>query len=772
MSGGLSMAHEDAPDAMLRAGTMGGIARPLARPAYARLVASEPWLRRVVPFVVGIFLVTVWMGVILQLGSSRREAVTAALHETDLAATATATVFLKQRPRPSDAPSDLHRALSRALPAERIGDLRHAWVTDFDGIIIATTERDDLGRRLSERLKDAPALTILADRAGVLRIDLGSGREAFASVRSLHDGFGQLALAMPMEDAVAPWRRKAVSLLLLATSSTLVIGALAIAFYQQTARAREADQICLAVRNRVDSALAHSRSGLWDWDVARGRIYWSDSMYDMLELPRAGEFLSFGEMNALLHPGDIDLFARANELVGTAGSVMDHEFRLRHASGEWIWLRARGELVRNAETGEPHLVGIAVDVTEQRRLSASRAEADARLKDSLEATTEAFALWDRDERLVICNSRWIGMHGLPPGVAVTGASRQRIEELARPAAFELQLETPRRVFGARSYELQLEDGRWFLVNEQPTKDGGNVSVSSDISARKYHECQLAESKSVLEGTVRDLEAAQHGLQEKARQLEELAALYRLQKAEAESANLAKSRFLANMSHELRTPLNHIIGFAEMMEQEVYGALGHRHYADYATGIGESGRRLLSLVSDVLDMSAIEAGRLELAHEPVSIRRVIDGCLTDMAPLADRKGVSLAGDYHGPLTVKGDEKALMQAFGNLLGNAVKFTGSGGSVSVRARRVGAHVTVTVSDSGQGIAAADIDKVTRPFEQAGAEVENGVRGSGLGLAIARALVEIHGGTLRLRSTVGVGTMVMIRLPVAGMTAEALVA
>jgi two-component system cell cycle sensor histidine kinase PleC len=764
------MAHGHAPDALLRAGTIGGIARPLARPAYARLVASEPWLRRAVPFVVIVFMATVWVGVILQAAASHREALAAAVHETDLAATAAATLFLAQA-RPDMSASERHAALARALPVQRLGERRLAWISDADGTVIVSSEHRHLGLKLADVLQDAPQLTIMVERAGVQRVAITAEPEAFATVRTLGRGYGQLALAIPVADATGLWRRKTLSILLLAGSTTLVIGALAVAFYQQAARAREADQICLAVRSRVDTALTHSRSGLWDWDVGRGRIYWSDSMYEMLALERTGEFLSFGDMNALLHPGDIDLFRRANDLIMTAGAVMDQEFRLRHAGGEWIWLRARGELVPHPETGEPHLVGIAVDVTEQRRLAASRAEADARLKDAIEATSEAFALWNREGRLAIWNARWLAMQGLPAGTAVHGLTRADIARQARPVLSELQLETARRAFGARSFEQQFEDGRWFLVNEHPTKDGGMVTVATDITARKQHECDMAENRIRLEGSVRELQAAQARLQEKARQLKDMADLYMEQKAAAETANLAKSRFLSNMSHELRTPLNHIIGFSEMMEQHVYGALGHARYDEYAVDIGQSGRRLLALVNDVLDMSAIEAGSLDLAREPVSLRAVIDACLTDIAPAANRKGVTLAGDYQGPLTVRGDTAALTQVIGNLVTNAVKFTAEGGAVSVRARRSGETVSITVSDSGRGIAPEDIEKVTRPFEQAGAKVENGVRGSGLGLAIARSLAEMHGGSLKIRSTVGVGTMVMVRLPVAGLTVDGIV-
>ena len=175
--------------------------------------------------------------------------------------------------------------------------------------------------------------------------------------------------------------------------------------------------------------------------------------------------------------------------------------------------------------------------------------------------------------------------------------------------------------GSRTFEARLDDGRWLQINERRTKDGGYVSVGTDITALKRHEQRLVESEKQLIATVQDLKQSRQKLEAQAQQLADLAERYLDQKAQAESANRAKSEFLANMSHELRTPLNAIIGFAEVMESGIFGALGSDKYGEYCRDIRSSGEYLLSVINDILDMSRIEAGRLSLVKRDVAVNDV-------------------------------------------------------------------------------------------------------------------------------------------------------
>lgn len=231
---------------------------------------------------------------------------------------------------------------------------------------------------------------------------------------------------------------------------------------------------------------------------------------------------------------------------------------------------------------------------------------------------------------------------------------------------------------------------------------------------------------------------------------------------SERAYAAKSQFLANMSHELRTPLNAIIGFSEMMQRQLLGPIGTPKYLDYITGIRESGEHLLDLISDILDMSKIEAGKYELDLEELNVAKVIPLAVHMMEGRAQEGRIRITTDIaKDSMQIVADRRALMQILLNLLSNAVKFTEPGGSVKVECLPREDYVCVRVIDTGIGIPASKINVVTRPFEQAASSYTRDHEGTGLGLSITKDLVELHGGNLHIESTVGVGTTVTIRLP-----------
>ncbi len=251
--------------------------------------------------------------------------------------------------------------------------------------------------------------------------------------------------------------------------------------------------------------------------------------------------------------------------------------------------------------------------------------------------------------------------------------------------------------------------------------------------------------------------------EMARKLQGLMSDLRDRADTAEGANRAKSAFLAHVSHELRTPLNAIIGFSEILRAEPQGPLGSDRYRDYVGDIHSSGNHLLKLVNDLLDMAKAEAGRLEIREDVVDMQEVVQACAALLAPLCKSAGVELwlkvvAGDR----CLRGDEVRLRQILLNILNNAVKFTPSGGRVSLTvAWNEENALEVEVSDTGIGIAPDDLGKVLLPFGQAGDIMTRKHQGTGLGLPLTKALVELHGGRLRIESALGQGTTVRIAFP-----------
>jgi two-component system cell cycle sensor histidine kinase PleC len=300
----------------------------------------------------------------------------------------------------------------------------------------------------------------------------------------------------------------------------------------------------------------------------------------------------------------------------------------------------------------------------------------------------------------------------------------------------------------------MEDGRWLQINERRTKDGGFVSVGTDITPLKKHEERLLDSERELMNTVRDLQKSRITLDQQSQK-------YSREKTRAESANRSKSEFLANMSHELRTPLNAIIGFSEVMEQEFFGPLGTPKYIDYARDIHRSGQYLLDVISDILDMSKIEAGRMQLELQTCRLAGVVEDALRIVAARAQQGGVTIETDVASDLELTVDRRALKQVLINLMANAVKFTPDKGRVDITARHDQGLATIVIADTGIGIPTTDLGKLGRAFEQVENQFTKTKSGSGLGLAISKSLIEMHGGTLEIASEVGHGTTVTIVLP-----------
>jgi signal transduction histidine kinase len=230
----------------------------------------------------------------------------------------------------------------------------------------------------------------------------------------------------------------------------------------------------------------------------------------------------------------------------------------------------------------------------------------------------------------------------------------------------------------------------------------------------------------------------------------------------EAANRHKSEFLANMSHELRTPLNAIIGFSEVLQEKLFGELNEKQ-AEYAEDILTSGRHLLSLINEILDLSKVEAGRMELEAATFDLPLAIENARTFVRERATKHGITLDVDVDERLgDFLGDERKIKQILLNLLSNAVKFTPEGGRIGIKAKRADGSVEISVSDTGIGIAPEDQARIFEEFRQVGGENAKKIEGTGLGLTLAKKFVELHGGKIWVESEVGKGSTFTFTLPI----------
>ncbi len=385
---------------------------------------------------------------------------------------------------------------------------------------------------------------------------------------------------------------------------------------------------------------------------------------------------------------------------------------------------------------------ITHDVTQHNLATRELAESRKLLQETIDAAPVSISIKDRQQRYVFANDATQKKLGVAREDMI-GRTLQEVfpgtvtsDTLIAMAVVDNQVADTGEPFPFTSFDY-VADGelRNQFVSKTPIKDDSGtvtyiVTVSVDVTELKQAEAFALAAKD-----------------------------------EAELANMAKSEFLANMSHELRTPLNAIIGFSEIMQSETFGPLGNARYVEYAKDIHDSGDHLHTIITDLLDLSRIEVGAVELDLAEVDLGEILDSTRTMLEPKARKAGVTLIDRCERPLPpIRGDRVRLRQIFINLIDNAIKFTDAGGEISISADTGTPGMTaVTVSDTGIGIDAADIERIVEPFVSLQSSSTRNVGGTGLGLSLVKSLTEMQGGELRIDSEVGRGTSVTVTLPCA---------
>ena len=387
------------------------------------------------------------------------------------------------------------------------------------------------------------------------------------------------------------------------------------------------------------------------------------------------------------------------------------------------------------------------------------AKKTAILEASLNNVDQGISFVDTDLNLVAFNQRFLELLDFPldrfkPGDPFELFIRYNAER-GEYGPGDVDAQVKERVnlakqFKSHHIERERPDGTVLEIHGNALPDGQDfVTTYSDVTERKRTEQELLEINSHLEDQRRDLK--------------QMAKSATVARDAAEASNRSKSEFLANMGHELRTPLNAVIGFSDMMRNELLGPVGNPQYLSYAGDIHSSGRHLLGLINDILDISKIEAGEMELYEEAVDITQIIRSSLTLVKSRAEDGGVKLENLATGPLpALFADARKIKQIVINLLSNAVKFTPADGTVRIAAAiEDDGSFSILIKDTGIGIAPQDIERVLNPFIQADSALSRKYEGTGLGLPLTKALIEMHQGRFTLTSEKGVGTEAIMRFP-----------
>ncbi len=452
------------------------------------------------------------------------------------------------------------------------------------------------------------------------------------------------------------------------------------------------------------------------------------------ENARLAAGVSEGEgLSQYIHPDDREFFALTRHWAasGSAQAAPSINLRWARSNGHWSYVH----------------VSIAAESSETFRVSIRRDEADSarraerQLRRVVEGSLQGVVVRTNKE-ILFMNDAFARMVGYASGRDLIANNADIGPNSGiHPDDLPLILERVRRRMAGEEaisqYEFRMmhRDGGFVWVHTLATRvdwDGQPASLSwmTDITARKRMEEELVKSKEA-----------------------------------AEFANRTKTEFLANMSHELRTPLNAIIGFAEVIKGEMFGPVGLPKYIDYASDIHTSGQHLLDLINDILDLSKLEAGKLELRESDVSLPHIVDYCQALVREKAETGGVTLITEMPKDVPhIFGDERALKQVLLNFLSNAVKFTPKGGKVTSRvAYKPEEGLSVSVSDTGIGMSPSEIAVALSPFGQVDSKLARQHKGTGLGLPISRSLIELHGGTLKVASEPNKGTTMIASFPLA---------
>ncbi len=511
-----------------------------------------------------------------------------------------------------------------------------------------------------------------------------------------------------------------------------------------TERRRMIAELTLSQERYELTSLA-SNEGIYDYDLDNESIHYSPRLLTLIDVP-AEEMRTPQDWLDRIHPSDVDEYVSAmGSHVRGDTEFLSCEYRYRSGTGEWRWARQRGLAARRVDGRAYRLVGSTGDITDEVELRDALGRTRQQLHDAIEAMSEGLVLFDEDDRIVLCNSKYreyfVAGAGedvgdlVRPGTSFEAIIRQAFRRGMFPDAGDDEDEWARfrlehrRAMQHQRLELLQNTGMWLQINEQRTPSGGMVSVYTDVTEIKRREVELAAARD-----------------------------------QAESATAAKSEFLANMSHELRTPLNAIIGITDMLVEDAEDD-GADDLLERLGRISRAGSHLLHLINEILDLSKIEAGKMEIVAEDLPLVPLLADVAQTAETLAAANRNELVVDIDDALGhVVADPLRVRQIVLNLLSNACKFS-EDARVVLRAERItrddGDEVVVAVEDAGIGISRDQLDRLFEDFSQADSSMSRRYGGTGLGLAISRRLARMMGGDVTAASTLGVGSTFELRLP-----------
>ncbi|WP_259780856.1 PAS domain-containing sensor histidine kinase [Aestuariispira ectoiniformans] len=490
------------------------------------------------------------------------------------------------------------------------------------------------------------------------------------------------------------------------------------------------------VQHRFDRVRELARVGYWSCEPGYDKELYSEGVARLLGLELDEALRTGSGFQGYVHPEDRDHLVATRENAAINKLSYETRYRIRRADGETRHVEEHGVFVEGTAGQVGRIEGSLQDITELKELEDARQASNRQLQSFIEHTPLTIVFKDCQGRCVLANSSWHKTYN-PEGANVVG---RVLTDLLPGSLAKILVEQD---------NLVIEEGR--LVERE-------VSVPQSDGRDKIVLLQKFPVRG-SDGEIIGIGAIGTDLTENYRAHEAL----RLAKESAEIANRAKSEFLANMSHELRTPLNAVIGFSEILQNQLFGPIEQQQYQEYIDDINTSARHLLEILNDILDMSKVESGEYLLDDEVFPCRDELSRCLRLIREKAVRNGLAVSlVEQEAGLLLRADRRVFKQVMLNLLSNAVKFTHEGGQITVSVARTGeGGLEIDVSDTGIGIAPEDINRVLQPFGQADSSLSRKVEGTGLGLSLVQRFMQLHGGDLVLESEPNKGTTARVTFP-----------
>ena len=491
-----------------------------------------------------------------------------------------------------------------------------------------------------------------------------------------------------------------------------------------------------ATKRRLELATHAGQIGVWEYKPRENSVVWDERMHMIHHLP-VGAFDGKPETWAkYIHPEDLAKSQIHSQLAFTENLLLNNEHRIILQDGNIRYIATSAVTVFGEDNTPDRIIGICRDVTERKQIEKNLEESESYARLLFDAAPDPVFVMESDGMMVDVNKFFEIQHQI------------NRESLRGKNISALSLFPPEELRKANEYLAEVVTGKSI-----PPVELKFYTPDDELHTLELHSYPIeVQGRTLVLSTSRDITT--HKKFEEA---------LKLANAEMENALKVKDEFLANMSHELRTPLNAILGISESLEEQMIGKLNEKQQK-YVGIIKESGKHLLDLINDILDISKIEAGRMELTFQPIGVEKLCQASLRMIKELAQKKKIQVSFKVHGEVaTIMGDERRLKQVLVNLLSNAVKFTEENNKIGLEVRGYPQRneVTFSVWDTGIGISEEDLKYLFKPFVQLDAGLAREFQGTGLGLALVAQMVRLHGGSVSVKSKVGKGSMFIITLP-----------